>query len=216
MRVKSRLIRQRILDIAGDLFVRHGFGAVSMSQVSAALGGSKSTLYNHFRSKEDLFEAYVVEAGRERFAALSEIDPANGDLATVLTGFGRAYLGLLLSPGVLAVNRLVIAEAQRFPTIGQIFYEHGPRQTIDRIVAVMQVLSDRGLIATDDIHMTAFAFKAMAETDLYERCLWGLEPSPADGAISAAADAAVRAFLACYGTDEALAASPSASAPPKL
>jgi TetR/AcrR family transcriptional repressor of mexJK operon len=213
MRVKSRLVRQRILDVAGELFVLHGFGTVSMSQVSATLGGSKSTLYNHFKSKEDLFEAYVVEAGRERFAALAEIDPANGDLTTVLTGFGRAYLGLLLSPGVLAVNRLVIAEAKRFPAIGQIFHEHGPRQTIDRIVEVMQVLSDRGLITTDDIRMTAFTFKAMAETDLYEKCLWGLETAPAGEAIAAAADAAVSAFLACYGTDAALAASPSAIAP---
>jgi TetR/AcrR family transcriptional repressor of mexJK operon len=54
MRVKSQLIRQKILEIAGDLFVRQGFGAVSMSQISAILGGSKSTLYNHFKSKEDL------------------------------------------------------------------------------------------------------------------------------------------------------------------
>jgi AcrR family transcriptional regulator len=199
MRVKSRLVRQRILDVAGELFVLHGFGAVSMSQVSATLGGSKSTLYNHFRSKEDLFEAYVVEAGRERFATLSEIDPAIGDARSVLAAFGRAFLGLLLSPDVLAINRLVIAETTRFPALGEIFYEHGPRQTINRIVAVMRALSGRGLINTNNTEIAAFAFKAMAETDLYEKCLWGLVHIVEPATIEAAVDRAVDAFLAHYG-----------------
>lgn len=199
MRVKSRLVRQRILDVAGELFVLHGFGAVGMSQVSATLGGSKSTLYNHFRSKEDLFEAYVVEAGRERFAALSEINPDIGDARGVLGAFGRAFLGLLLSPGVLAINRLVIAEASRFPALGEIFYEHGPRQTIDRIVAVMQTLRTRGLIETSDPEMAAFAFKAMTETDLYEKCLWGLVHDVDSETIEKAVDKAVDAFLSRYG-----------------
>lgn len=199
MRVKSRLVRQRILDVAGELFVLHGFGAVSMSQVSATLGGSKSTLYNHFSSKEELFEAYVVEAGRERFAALSEIDPASGDARSVLTAFGRAFLGLLLSPDVLAINRLVIAETPRFPALGEIFYEHGPRQTIDRIVALMESLRTRGLIETSDTEMAAFAFKAMTETDLYEKCLWGLVHIVEPLTIEAAVERAVDAFLVHYG-----------------
>ena len=200
MRAKSRLIRQRILDIAGELFVRQGYGAVSMSQIASTLGGSKSTLYNHFRSKEDLFEAYVVEAGRERFAVLSEVDPTVGDAHSVLAAFGRAFLGLLLSPGVLAINRLVIAEASRFPALGEIFYEHGPRQTIDRIIALMQALRARGLIETGDAEMAAFAFKAMTETDLYEKCLWGLVHAVEPEAIERAVDKAVDAFLSRYGT----------------
>jgi AcrR family transcriptional regulator len=216
MRVKSHLIRQRILEIAGALFVQHGFGTVSMSQVAAILGGSKSTLYSHFKSKEALFEAYVVEAGRERFAKLSEIDATKGDAEMVLTELGRAFLSLLLSPAVLAVNRLVIAEAQRFPAIGQIFYERGPRQTIDRMVAVMQVLSTRGLIETENILMAAFTFKAMTETDLYEKSLWGLEAVPGADAIIVAVEAAVAAFMDRYGTGAKKALSRSAKAPPRL
>lgn len=200
MRPKSPLIRQKILEIAGELFVSEGFGAVSMSQIAATLGGSKSTLYNHFKSKEDLFEAYVIEAGRERFAALSEIDPRRGEADVVLYTFGRAYLGLLLSPDVLAINRLVIAEAQRFPAIGEIFYENGPRQTIGRIVSVMHALATRGLIETEDVEMAAFVYKAMTETDLYEKCLWGLVGEVDQRTIKLAVKRAVAAFLLRYGT----------------
>jgi len=199
MRPKSQLIRRKILDIAGELFIGQGFGAVSMSQISATLGGSKSTLYSHFKSKEDLFEAYVIEAGRERFAMLSEIDPTGGAAQTVLADFGRAYLGLLLSPGVLAVNRLVIAETTRFPALGHIFYENGPRQTIDRIVMVMEVLDARGLIEASDIRLAAQVFKALAEADLYEKHLWGLVCNSEEATIEAAAVKATDEFLLHYG-----------------
>jgi AcrR family transcriptional regulator len=199
MRVKSQLIRQKILEIAGDLFVRQGFGAVSMSQIAAMLGGSKSTLYNHFKSKEDLFEAYVIEAGRQRFAALAEIDPMSGEAQTVLSSFGRAYLGLLLSPNVLAVNRLVIAESTRFPELGRIFYENGPRQTLDRIVMMMESLKARAMIEAGDMRLAALVFKAMAEADLYEKHLWGLIGEAEQQTIDVAADKAAGEFLLHYG-----------------
>ena len=32
-----------------------------MSTIAARLGGSKGTLYNYFKSKEELFEAYIRE-----------------------------------------------------------------------------------------------------------------------------------------------------------
>lgn len=216
MRVKSRLIRQKILEIAGELFIRQGFGAVSMSQISATLGGSKSTLYNHFKSKEDLFGAYVIEAGRERFAALSEIDPTCGAAQAVLASFGRAYLGLLLSPGVLAVNRLVIAETTRFPALGRIFYENGPRQTLDRIVVVMETLAARALIEAGDMRLAALVFKAMAEADLYEKHLWGLIGEAEQATIEAAAVKASDEFLLHYGrrTSSSKLRSGAAAPPP--
>jgi TetR/AcrR family transcriptional repressor of mexJK operon len=215
MRVKSTLIRQKILEIAGELFVSQGFGAVSMSQIAATLGGSKSTLYNHFRSKEELFEAYVIEAGRERFAALSEINPAFGEAQAVLVSFGRAYLSLLLSPSVLAVNRLVIAETTRFPALGHIFYENGPRQTLDRIVMVMKVLAARALIEAGDMRLAGLVFKAMAEADLYEKHLWGLIGEAEQATIEAAAVKASDEFLLHYGVRTSRSEWPFGAAAPR-
>lgn len=133
MRTKSETKRRQILTIAGNLFREHGFGAVNMAQIAASVGGSKSTLYNHFPSKEALFEAYVIEAGREPFAALADSNQAGDNVEKSLTAYARAYLRLLLSPEVLAINRLVIAEAPRFQELGRIFYQNGPRATLDQI-----------------------------------------------------------------------------------
>ena len=51
--------RGAILDAAEKVFLEEGFAAASMSAIAARVGGSKGTLYNYFKSKEALFEAYV-------------------------------------------------------------------------------------------------------------------------------------------------------------
>ena len=42
-----------------EVFFEQGYTAASMSTIAARLGGSKGTLYNYFKSKEELFEAQV-------------------------------------------------------------------------------------------------------------------------------------------------------------
>ena len=47
------------MSVAREVFFEHGYSATSMSAIAARLGGSKGTLYNYFRSKEELFEAQL-------------------------------------------------------------------------------------------------------------------------------------------------------------
>ena len=51
--------RDRLLDCAASLFREHGFRATGIDRILAASGCAKMTLYNHFRSKEDLILACV-------------------------------------------------------------------------------------------------------------------------------------------------------------
>ncbi|MCF8609448.1 TetR/AcrR family transcriptional regulator [Gordonia sp. HY285] len=52
--------RDRILAIAGDVFAQHGADA-SMSEIAAAVGCSRATLYRHFDSRTALQLAYVEQ-----------------------------------------------------------------------------------------------------------------------------------------------------------
>lgn len=47
-------IKERILTLAQEKFFRHGFYKVSLDELVAELRTSKSSLYNHFKSKDDL------------------------------------------------------------------------------------------------------------------------------------------------------------------
>ncbi len=52
-------IRTRIVDAAGDKFLSMGFSKVTMDEVCAAVGISKRTMYQYFRSKDDLVDAVI-------------------------------------------------------------------------------------------------------------------------------------------------------------
>jgi len=50
----SRSSRNRILNIAHDLFYRDGFHNVGLDRILSEVGVTKTTFYNHFDSKDDL------------------------------------------------------------------------------------------------------------------------------------------------------------------
>jgi TetR/AcrR family transcriptional regulator len=72
------LTRERILDAAEALFVEHGFAAVSMRQLAARSGVTKSLIHHHFGSKEALWELVKERA----FSAYAEGQEAELHKAT--------------------------------------------------------------------------------------------------------------------------------------
>lgn len=62
------LTRERILEAAQALFVEKGFAAVSMREVAARSGVTKSLIHHHFGSKEALWELVKEQA----FASYAE------------------------------------------------------------------------------------------------------------------------------------------------
>src|SRR5580692_404744 len=89
--VKSSRDRRRdaIVEVARQVFFEEGYAAASMSTIAARLGGSKGTLYNYFRSKEELFEAQVRK-DCDHFAkeAFDPLLTEERPLAEVLTQLG--------------------------------------------------------------------------------------------------------------------------------
>jgi AcrR family transcriptional regulator len=51
--------RARALDVALELFVRHGYEQTSLREIADRLGVTKAALYYHFRSKEELVSGLV-------------------------------------------------------------------------------------------------------------------------------------------------------------
>lgn len=64
MRRKSSETRQRIIDAAYTLFYQIGFIRTGVDAIADAAGITKRTLYQHFRSKDELIEA-VLEHQRK-------------------------------------------------------------------------------------------------------------------------------------------------------
>jgi AcrR family transcriptional regulator len=73
--------RQRILDVALDLFVEQGYEETSLRQIAERVGVTKAALYYHFRSKDEILMTLhepVHELMRNAMARLE--DPAGGGM----------------------------------------------------------------------------------------------------------------------------------------
>lgn len=198
MRVRSEARRLAYIHAAGDMFLRQGYADVSMESVAAAVGGSKVTLYGYFSSKEALFEAFVIEVGRGTAQGFFEFEVLSGDDLGTLHELGFAYLKLITSPEILALDRLIISEAIRFPKLTRIFYEHGPKRVVDTMTDVLKQLSIGQCMRTAQARRVALHFKALCEATIRDRQLWCLDGPPNDRTLRTAVKTAVPMFFDGY------------------
>ncbi|WP_170222947.1 TetR/AcrR family transcriptional regulator [Nonomuraea turkmeniaca] len=80
----------RILDVAADLLLRHGYRRVTMDDVAAGAGIGKGTVYLHWKTREQLFSAVFA---REVLSAMDELRQAlrQDPQACLLHHFARVY-----------------------------------------------------------------------------------------------------------------------------
>jgi AcrR family transcriptional regulator len=184
--------------VARACFLAEGYAATSMSAIAARLGGSKGTLYNYFRSKEELFAAMMERQCGELAEVLFDVSSVGDQPRQRLTHYARNFLALLLSPMPMAIHRLVVAESERFPELGRVFYESGPRLVMARIGAYLAELMDEGALRRADPIVAAQQFKDLAISGVYQPRLWGvigdLTPDEMDAQVERAVDTFMRAY----------------------
>lgn len=191
--------RQAIVDAARESFLTRGYAGTSMSGLVKTLGGSKTTLWTYFRTKEELFAA-VIEDVTASFRTV--LDDEITDVETLeagLTRFCSGFLHKLGSSDGLATWRLVVAESGRFPEIGRIFNARAVQQTraslamfLDRHVASRALLSeDTGEMAELMIDLCVLRQTRLAWDDA--------RPASVAAAAGVPALPIVRLFLRIYG-----------------
>lgn len=150
----SEEVFRRILEIAAELFVAQGYPATSIEQVAAKAGSGKQTIYRRFGSKEELFEAVIRSKVDELLRSAAELSVSDGQpLATLKT----ATLGLLdfiLRPDMISLQRTLVAELPRFPTLADRLMDDCYQVITTQIHALLARARDMGQIRFDDIELT--------------------------------------------------------------
>jgi TetR/AcrR family transcriptional repressor of mexJK operon len=193
-RQQSAQLADRILDVAETLFLGHGFGATSIEAVAKRAGISKRTFYHRFPGKERLFEA-VVRRLMERWLPPFDtglLTPPN--LADALRRAAEYMLKIALTPEALALHRLVIHEARRFPGLARILHDLGAASGIDRIANHLEPRIRSGELRDIDPRFAAEQFILSVVTGPQRRAL-GLGVPLSAGEISTHAQNAVTLFL---------------------
>lgn len=189
--------RDRILQVAREVFFEEGFNAATMSTIAARLGGSKATLYAYFKNKDDLFDAIIQDQCSviERMLMLEE---EGGCVRTTLTSLGREMVTAMASDQAVRTMQLIIEEARRNPELGRRFDETGPKVGSERLAAYLARAHARGEIHAPDPLHAAGVLATLLKGELHFRRMLGVEPEPTPERVEALVDSAVSDFLAAY------------------
>lgn len=203
---RSARKRRAIMQAATALFLRDGYRNTSMDQVAADAGVSKQTVYKQFADKEQLFRDIVLGVTANSEAIITDMTSvlrqteiaSPAELRAVLTDLARRYIDGVLQPHVLALRRLIIAEAERFPDLARAYFEQAPARGIEVIASAVQAYTERGLLAAEDPRLAAahFAYLALAIPQDRAQFYPHERPSPAER--DRLASEAARIFLAAY------------------
>jgi AcrR family transcriptional regulator len=191
--------RRRILAIALDAFLENGYSRTSMATIAARVGGSKGTLYNTVKNKEELFiaciRAFVETHSQTLFGAIEQ----GGKPRDVLTTFCRLFLNAIMSETDLALNRLVIAEVDKIPAIGKAFFANGPEFGARHLSAYLEEAMKSGDLRKDDPVKAAKVLFGLCQSGVYQEVLFNVSSPPAQKKIAGEARHAVAVFMAYYG-----------------
>jgi len=191
--------RRQIMDGARSVFLSAGFDGASMNDVARVAGVSKGTLYAYFDSKQDLFEAIIRAEKAQSAERVCRFSHDCGDVRTVLTDFGVRLLELMTEPGTLKLARVVVAAADKFPSVGRTFYEAGPFYGATRLSDELRALEKRGALRVPDPERAAWQFVDLCQSYVYKRLLFGVVDSVSRADIEGAVAAGVDVFLKAYG-----------------
>ena len=190
--------RVQILTGAATVFAADGYEGASMARIAAVAGVSKGTLYNHFDSKAALFTAYVGEKCQQTLARVFDGANHDGDPAEVLRGIGKRMVQMMLSDVGLAIYRVVIAEATKFPDLARGFFESGPARAIGFMADWLAEETRRGRLNVPDPAFAAEQFFNLCQTRLVLRRKLEMLPDPPERDIDEVVDASITMFLKSY------------------
>jgi TetR/AcrR family transcriptional regulator, mexJK operon transcriptional repressor len=189
---------RQIVEAAARLFMADGYGATSMDSIAREAGVSKATLYAHFVDKASLFAAIIRVECERKAQILWDESADRTDVRGMLDRVARAAIRFGTEAETLAIYRIVVGETGRFPELGRVFYETGPRRVLSRLAEYFRDASEKGLLDVPEPRLAAEQFIGMVRGAHYLRRLLRIEEEPeapdAERIIGSAVDVFMRAY----------------------
>jgi AcrR family transcriptional regulator len=207
-----------VLQAAATIFLEHGFSAATTDMIQRAAGVSKATMYAHFPNKEALFVAAIEHECASMAATLQALRVSPGDISGMLTGLGMSCLDLILSPTALALHRVVMAEAPRFPEMGRRFYLAGYKAVISKLAKRLNEAAKAGEINVQSVGIEAAAtlFFSMVRAQAQMECLTHPDTRPSAAQKEHWVQIAITTFLDAFGVSPSISARDIPASSPEM
>jgi TetR/AcrR family transcriptional repressor of mexJK operon len=135
------------------------------------------------------FEGTSIDAVAE---AASE-QAMTGRIEDVLLARARRTVAVALTPEAIAINRIVMAEATRFPNLAKLVHEQGWQRSNAAVATVLDGFAKNGQIEVEDTNVAADLFLSLVIGRQTRLAMLGIETDPAQ--IDQRVRAAVKLFL---------------------
>ena len=142
-----------------------------MDMVAKASDVSKQTVYSHFANKEVLYTAVIEEKCTEY--ALNQPCTKNDSLLQHLVDVGTQFIHLIFDEQVIAMYRVVIAESQNAPDVAALFFNAGPKPTMESVSNVIR--GHCPMLSSASAMSLATDFLTLVKGEYHMRSMLGLE-----------------------------------------
>ena len=154
--------REEIIRAALELAAENGLKSVSMAQIAERVGMKAPSLYNHFRSKEEIIKTMyrLLRESARTSRAPAFIGPeafSSKTLEQILTESLSAYLGMVIERDMLRFFRVLYAERASDPLAAEILLEETAHM-IGATRNLFYALAVHGRMKSEGIDTAAMSF----------------------------------------------------------
>jgi TetR/AcrR family transcriptional regulator, mexJK operon transcriptional repressor len=169
---------ERLLEIAAQMFMEHGFDGTSMERLAETAMIGKATLYARYADKGALFADVLRRRILLTYGPLEaevEKDLKGKSLEATLLTVARRLLDLTLSPSSIALSRILAAQGTRFPELGKLAIQEGLYRQIQIVEKILTSFSSTHRYVIDDLSLAADLFLSIVLGRVSRMALLGVQ-----------------------------------------
>ncbi len=180
----ARDTKERILDEALRQFSQKGYDGTNIRELTASLGLVKSSMYKHFKSKEDIWNSLLdkmIAYYAEHFGSAENLPPVPDSLEGLVAMTMKMAYVTIHDEMIIMTRKLLTIEQFRDERARELATKHFLTGLTDMFTHIFEGMMNKGLLRRDDPEMLAFAYTAPISALIH---LCDREPEKTDAAIS--------------------------------
>lgn len=193
--------RERILEKALEMFAENGYNGTNLRDLAESLGLSKSALYRHFSSKEEIASVLFERLGEyyeSNFGSARKL-PAIPDSMEEFHDMVMNMVNFTINDRKIILSRKIISSEQyRFKNVSDLATKNFYSGTLNLFSVIFARMMEKGLLKNEDPHMMALGFSAPI-TSLIHMC--DREPEKKDEIIEEIENL-TEYYIHIYGNEE--------------
>ena len=190
--------KKRILATALEMFSQNGYAGTNIRELTASLGMVKSSMYRHFKSKEEIWDTLLDEMiayYNEHFGSSDHLPPVPDSLDELVDMTMRMVHFTIHDEKIKMTRKMLMIEQFRDERARDLATKHFLTGLIEMFTQIFTGMMDKGLLRQEEPAMLAFAYTSPISALIH---LCDREPEKTEDAV-ARAEAFSRHFIKTYG-----------------